>query len=404
MGRSFRWEAAIGLALCALAPVSPEITFRKDISQVFIAKCVSCHSPGGPGPFSLISYEDSRKRGEQIRQVTLLEKMPPTNAFSELGSIAMHARLANAEILAIQEWIRTGMPEGTGPLPAIPSKTKWPLGTPSLVVRNDAPIVVPSEGPEAIRTSLVAIPIDRERDLIAFDIRPTTIQSARQAVVAIEGRADRIAFTPLGIDSKRLVGAWSIGYNAWRLPEEVGVRIKPGEKLRVKFLYHPTGKQEDGGFEMALYFAETPRKHQAFWKTFGSRNFEISGQPPYYTDLSASLKLDQPIRLISVLPEARRRATNFRLLARTGLEAQQTVLSIPRWDTRWIGAYNFAKAPLLIQNTELEANMQYDNSNHGDSSLTLDQAKGLPSRKSIIFGPKNTDELFWVHVQMVAAP
>lgn len=404
MGRFSRWEAAIGLALCALASVSPEVTYRKNIAPVFVAKCVSCHSPGGSGPFSLITYEDSRKRGEQIRQVTLLEKMPPTYAISDLGSIAIHPRLTNSEILAIQEWIRTGMAEGTGPLPTIAPLTKWPLGTPSLVVHNDTPLVVPSEGPEAIRTSLVTLPLDQERDLIAFDIRPTTIQSARQAVVAIEGPADRNAFTPLGIDSKRLVGAWSIGYNAWRLPDDVGVRIKPGEKLRVRFLYHPTGKQEDGGFEIGLYFADAPRKHRAFWKTIGSRNFEISGKPPYYTDLAASLKLDQPIRLISVLPEARRRATNFRLLARTGIEAQQTILNIPRWDTRWIGAYNFSKAPLLFQNAEIEANMQYDNSNHSDSSLTLEEAKGLPPRKSIFFGPNNTDELFWVHVQMVAAP
>jgi len=371
---------------------------------MFSAKCVSCHSPGGPGPFSLISYEDSRKRGEQIRQVTLLEKMPPTYALSDLDSVATHARLTNAQTLAIQEWIRTGMPEGSGPLPAISAKAKWPFGTPSLVVRNDAPIVVPSEGPEATRTSLVTLPLDREKDLIAFDIRPATVQAARQAVIAIEGPADRNAFTPLGIDSKRLVGAWSIGYNAWRLPDDVGVRIKPGERLRVKFLYHPTGKQEDGGYELALYFAESPRRYQAFWKTFGSRTFEISGKPPYYTDVNATLKLDDRYRLISVLPEARRRATNFRLLAKTGLEAQQTVLNIPRWDTRWIGAYNFPKAPLLIQNTELEANMQYDNSNHSDSSLTLEEAKGLPPRQSIFFGPKNTDELFWIHVQLVAAP
>ena len=392
------------MALCAYASITPEVTFRKDIAPVFAAKCVSCHSPGGPGPFSLITFEDSRKRGELIRQVTLLEKMPPTNALSDLGPVASHARLTDSEILSIQEWIRTGMPEGSGPLPAIPPREKWPLGTPSLIVRNDAPVVVPSEGPEAVRTSLVTVPLDVERDLIAFDIRPTSPHAARQAVIAIEGPTDRNAFTPLGIDSKRLVGAWAIGYHPWRLPEDAGIRLRPRDKLRVRFLYHPTGKQEDGGFEIGLYFADSPRKHQAFWKTIGTRNFEITGKPPSYTDLSALLKLDQAARIISVLPEARRRATNYRFVVRPGLESQQTVLSISRWDTRWIGAYNFPSAPLLTQGTELEANMQYDNSNHGDSSLTLEETKGLPPRKSVFFGPKNTDELFWVHVQLVAAP
>ena len=47
--------------------------------------CVSCHRPGGPGPFSLATYEDVRRRAQQIAQVTRSRFMPPWKVEPDIG-------------------------------------------------------------------------------------------------------------------------------------------------------------------------------------------------------------------------------------------------------------------------------------------------------------------------------
>jgi len=46
----------------ASAPVS----FNKDIAPILAARCVSCHQPGGVGPFNLLTYRDARQRSTLI--------------------------------------------------------------------------------------------------------------------------------------------------------------------------------------------------------------------------------------------------------------------------------------------------------------------------------------------------
>lgn len=373
----------------------PLTTYRENLAPVFAAKCVSCHTKNGAGPFSLRTYEEVSKKAELINTVAILQKMPPTSAASDFGPIARHAALTDAEVIAIQEWVRTGMPEGSGPVPKVEEPPKWPLGAPSLVLRNTERLIVPAEGAEAFRTTVVDPGLVVSRDLIAFDLRPATPFAARQAVLATESRGENTAFLPTGIDASRLIGPWGIGYHPLTLPPDAGIRIHPRQRIRVRMLYHPTGKSEDGGFELALYFSDEPRPLRAAWKTVGSNSFEITGEPPAYTELSAFLELDRPMQALSVLPEARWRAIGVRLNA-----GAKAVLNIPRWNKRWVGAYNLKRPAMLPARTTLQALIQYDNSNH-DPSLSLSENKDLPNNPTAHFGPKETDELFWVHVLLV---
>ena len=53
------------------------LTFNKDIAPIVFQSCAECHHPGGPAPFSLLSYEDVKKRAKQIVAVTESRYMPP---------------------------------------------------------------------------------------------------------------------------------------------------------------------------------------------------------------------------------------------------------------------------------------------------------------------------------------
>jgi hypothetical protein len=51
-------------------------------------KCASCHRPGEAGPFPLLSYQDVKKRGQLIAEVTQRRYMPPWHAAAGYGATA----------------------------------------------------------------------------------------------------------------------------------------------------------------------------------------------------------------------------------------------------------------------------------------------------------------------------
>jgi hypothetical protein len=395
--------AAFG-ALAALMPghTDPsEITFRKHIAPMLAAKCVSCHSPGGAGPFSLLTYEDSRKRADLIETVAILQKMPPTKAESEMGALCVDPRLTDGEVLQIQQWFRAGAPEGNGPaVKILAPKHDWQLGTPDVIVKPIEPILVPAEGDQVTKYAIVEVPLAEDRDLIAFDVKPVSPGAARRAILATEDPLGRTPFSDKGITAKRMIGAWAIGANPWRLPTGAGLTLTRQTKLRVKMLYHATGKREDGGFELGLYFAKTPQPLHPEWITLGRTDFELSGKEPYYTDVEAEAVLPRGVRVISVVPEARSLARLVKLTSKVS-EAERSVLLINPWDWRWAGAYNFPRPVSLASGSTLAASISYYNSIHDDPSLTMDQIKRLPPNPSVFFGGTDKDELCWLHVQVV---
>src|SRR4051812_46068791 len=53
------------------------ITFHRNIAPILLEYCAPCHRAGQSGPFSLLTFEDARKRAGQIAAVTRRRYMPP---------------------------------------------------------------------------------------------------------------------------------------------------------------------------------------------------------------------------------------------------------------------------------------------------------------------------------------
>ncbi|MEZ5365581.1 MAG: hypothetical protein R2748_25440 [Bryobacterales bacterium] len=68
----------MGLALAMALDAAP--TFTKDVAPILFENCVSCHREGEAAPFSLLTYEDAKKRGALIAAVTEARYMPPWHA------------------------------------------------------------------------------------------------------------------------------------------------------------------------------------------------------------------------------------------------------------------------------------------------------------------------------------
>ena len=98
-------------------------TFADDVAPIVYANCAVCHRPGQAAPFSLLSYDDVRKHGETIVDVTARRYMPPWHASRAEGfpEFRDERRLSDADLRDAEATGSTpGMPAGDlkkAPLP-----------------------------------------------------------------------------------------------------------------------------------------------------------------------------------------------------------------------------------------------------------------------------------------------
>ena len=131
-----------------------------------LERCASCHRPGQPSPFSLLSYDDVKAKGKEIVASAQARTMPPWLATQGPGFPALKddPRLTDKQITAIANWVKNGMPSGDlrkAPMPP-PYPLTWPLGTPNLTAEVTRVIAVPAGGTGEGRN--VVIPIDYPSD------------------------------------------------------------------------------------------------------------------------------------------------------------------------------------------------------------------------------------------------
>src|SRR5438552_2754902 len=112
---------AILLTAAALACAADQVTFSENVAPIIYQNCVTCHRPGEAAPFSLISYDDVRKRGSLIATVTKARYMPPWHAAHDYVEFAEERRLTDQQIATIADWVQLGMPQGdVAKMPKLP--------------------------------------------------------------------------------------------------------------------------------------------------------------------------------------------------------------------------------------------------------------------------------------------
>ena len=153
--------ALLHLCTCLCTNVAAqEVTFSRDIAPIVFESCVSCHRAGGPGPFPLTTYDEVRRRATQIAQVTRSRFMPPWKVEPGVGDFVGQRPLDEKEIALIEQWAKSGTPEGDPKqLPALPKFADgWLLGKPDLIVKPDAAYSLPAQQTDAFRIFAIDCP------------------------------------------------------------------------------------------------------------------------------------------------------------------------------------------------------------------------------------------------------
>ena len=102
------------------------ITFHKDVLPVLQRNCQSCHRPGQIGPFSMLTYKDTRPWARAMKLAVVSKAMPPWFADPRYGHFNNDRSLKQDETDTIVGWVDSGAPEGD-PKDA-PPPVEWPQG------------------------------------------------------------------------------------------------------------------------------------------------------------------------------------------------------------------------------------------------------------------------------------
>lgn len=415
-------------------------TFNKDVAPIVFGQCATCHRPGEAAPFPLLSYQDAKKRGKLIAQVTQSKQMPPWKA--DKGDVAFRneRRLTDAQIAVVQQWFAAGMPEGDAKdLPPAPTfASEWSLGKPDLVVKMPKSYRVPAEGRDIYRNFAVALNLTEDKWVKAIDFRPsapsvvhhtlffldvTGTAAKKEAASGVVGTSGSMGgLAGLGGKEKKGLGAlgglgglggeggpqttnvgiggWALGAQARSLPDGLAFKIPKGSDLLLSTHFHPSGKAEEEASTIALYFTDTaPTKRFTGIQlpiAFGiAAGIDIpAGKKDYAIEDSFVVPVD--IKGFGISAHAHYLAKEFTMTATPPEGKAKTLLHVPDWDFAWQEQYQFQDFVDLPKGTKLSVKITYDNSADNPRNPTS------PPRR-VRWGKESTDEMGSITLQVVAA-
>lgn len=384
---SFTEPAGCPLQPAQMATRGP-VTWRQQIAPIVHRRCVSCHQPGGIGPFSLVTGADAAKHVRAIREAVAERRMPPWHADPRFGRFANDPSLTDDERRLIEQWAECGAPLGevvaaTGERARNVNKTSWSIGPPDVVFT--APMFeVPATGVLPYQHFSIQPNFSEDHWIQEAELRPGNravvhhatvfLRPAGHAQAAIQGELQSFSLLTFAPGTAPLV-----------LPAGMAKKIPRGWELLIVVHYVTTGRPESDQTSLAVRFADpkTVRKEVA-------TNLLISEDmvlPPgsQHTE-SRSRRFDREVLLLSLYPHMHLRGRRFWFEATYPDGRIETLLHVPRWDMDWQHRYVLAEPKFLPAGTVLTARAEYDNS--ADNPNNPDPAA------TVRVGQQTTDEMF----------
>ena len=402
------WPAASGRSSSAHPPGT--LTFNKDIAPIIFENCAPCHRPGQAGPFSLLSYQEVRKRAKSIGDVTGRGYMPPWLPEPGYGQFAGERRLSAEQTGMIAQWVAEGAVEGRAtdlpPLPRWPEG--WTLGQPDLIVPLPSAYALAAEGKDVYRNFVVPIPTTERRYVRAVEFHPGNNKVVHHAF--IETDATRQArhlvdqASPPGFDGMQLPDSvqmptgqmlgWQPGKPPYVSPEGLSWALEPRSDVILQLHLHPSGKPESVLPAVGFYFTDRPPTNSPFRINLLRFLIDIpAGAKDYAIENRYVLPVD--VDVIRVNPHTHYLGKELQGYALLPDGTRKWLLWIKNWDFNWQGDYRYAEPVHLPKGTTLVMHFTYDNS--ADNIHNPSQ----PPRR-VRFGLQTTDEMGELWFQVLA--
>jgi hypothetical protein len=351
-------------------------TFTQDVAPILFASCVNCHREGEIGPFSLMKYEDAKKRAKQIARVVDEKTMPPWKPDPGHGDFRDERKLTKKQIDTLKEWAEAGAPEGNAKLLPKPPvfKDGWKLGKPDIILKMEKPFTIPATGRDVYQHFVFPMNLDKDVYLIGVECRPGNRKVAHHAVGILDtsGTARKLEAKQKdkgpgypGNGPGFIPAGFTPGYVPGQTPrfmtEGQAITIKKGTDFVLQMHYHPTGKEETDQTEIGLFLSKKPPTQHMVVVAMASEEIDIpAGKKDYKA--ADEFKLPVDFELQSVW-------SHMHIIGKTNVVWAETpngkkidLLKISDWDFNWQDTYEYKKSIKLPKGTIIKSEWTWDNS------------------------------------------
>lgn len=391
------------LALILAATLPPvAITYAEHVAPILNKNCVPCHRPGEVAPFTLIGYQEAKKRSAMIAAVTEAKLMPPWKAKQDYNHFADEIRLTPEEVSTLKSWNASGAPRGNASKePKTPKfASEWRLGRPDHLLQQERPFKMPAEGPDIYRNFVVKTDFKEPTWIRAMDVRPGNAKVVHHVIAfldeggqslkleqrANDGQPGYSSFGGVGFVPDGTLGGWAPGQSVRYTPKDTAFLVKPGTKIVLQVHYHLSGKPEEDQTKVALYTAKTPPKKEL--RLLWLFNFMVNippGEPNY--KLSRTYTLPSDATIYDAMPHMHLLGRQMKAWAVLPDGTKKPMVWVDDWDFRWQFTYAFKDPLKLPKGSKIQIEAQYDNSPNNPLNPNTPP-------KRVTWGEETTDEMF----------
>jgi hypothetical protein len=373
-----------------------EISYTNKVAPILLAKCVSCHSEGGVGPFAMSSYREVAGWADMMQETIRTERMPPWHADREYGTFHNSLGLSVEEERILLAWFEQGAKsdaEAIDPLQAHDASQQasrhhetWQLGKPDLVLQLSQEQRIPAEGVVDYRYLSVPSGLTEDRWVRAIDVQPTNLAVVHHALIFILYPPQYRHLQP---EAKNGLNGFFASYlpggNVQPLPKDTGCFVPAGSTFIFQMHFTTTGIEERDQTQMGLYFCNQPPQQVFRIRAAAMMDFVI---PSHAADspAEATYRFRKDAQLLGLSPHMHYRGSRFRYDAKYPDGKVQTVLSVPHYEFDWQPMYYFEKPIPISRGTQLHCVGAFDNSAFNPRNPNPEE--------EVRFGEQSFEEMF----------
>lgn len=351
-------------------------TWSEQIACISFSRCTPCHHPGGPAPFSMMTYADVFPARFAIRNAVQSKFMPPWPPDPAYARHAFERALTQDEIDEIVLWVNQGAPEGNpANLPTPPTyNNASQLAQVSWTGRM--PVYTNTISGEDYRCFLIPVNNATPQTITAVEVVPGNKSMVHHVLVYQDNSstpaqldaADPLPgysnFGGVGSPSAKLIGAWVPGSSPMVFPAGTGIPIPANGQIVIQVHYPAGSTNKTDSTRINLTFGSGGLREIALdpaLNHYTNLNETLAIPPGQVKSFYAERTLPVPVTLLSVAPHMHLLGKSIKVYAVKPGNDTVPLIHIPKWDFAWQGAYEFKRAKTFPAGTKIRAEAVYDN-------------------------------------------
>lgn len=370
------------LLLTTYAGNAQQPTWENGIACIIYTHYSSCHNSNSIAPFPLMSYQDALENVAGIQEDVNNGTMPPYPPDRSYQHYQDERYLSDSEKLAINQWIRKGVPSGDLSKALTPPvfDSKSEITNPDFTV--SIPIfTVPEITKDLYRCFVISNPFTEAHYISAIEVIPGN----RSIVHHVQIYQDT-AMIPVNLDSadilpgydnfggigsqaaEHLTG-WTPSTGALVFPDNMGILINPGSRIIVQIHYPvwAAGKVDSTRVNFKYLVSNRKTRILKVQKVLSTEKNLVNGPlvipankvKVFYEQYQ--LPVNENISCLGVASHAHLVCVSMKMFAVKPNGDTVPLLDIKNWDFHWQGGYMFKKMILLPGGSTLYGEAVYDN-------------------------------------------